>query len=69
MLEKSIFNELSILQFEIEQFEFKSRNTFNLDERVKYSQRIKENYNQIDKLLDQYNVVKELYMNLYCIMD
>lgn len=59
MIKKSIFNEISILQFEIEQFEFKSRNTFNLDERAKYSQQIKESFKQIDILLDQYNRVRE----------
>lgn len=59
MNKDKIFQNIIDLTVENEQLEFKAQNTFNLNERQQYKEKIKENNNQIDILLDHYSRIKE----------
>lgn len=57
--QSELFDNMKKLAFTIEHFENQRRNTFNLDEREKYTVQIKNLNDQIDIFLDQYNHSKK----------
>ena len=59
-----IFDRIQSLYFQVEHNQNQSRNTFNLEEREKFTVNIKRLMDEIDDLLDEYNMRRKFSENI-----
>ena len=62
--QEPIFDKIQSLYFQVEHNQNQSRNTFNLDEREKFTAKIKTLMDEIDDLLDEYNMRRKFSENI-----